>query len=315
MTLTALLQNYGEILGRDATGAGKAGLTLNLAPAILYNEGTICAGDGAPDGGAGGDLIIIAGSTTNKGIFCAGHGANVIDPNANIPGGPGGEVLLSFDPGLFTNLGQVLGGNGGNSYPDAVPPQAGGNGGDVTIVATAAARLNNSDVHGGLGGQGSNGANPGLIGQVVVGAPEIKSDGTRFSNGTVLLIDRSATAYNFAAIGPDTVRVSPITGLAIFSIRVFNRGARSDVFVAAPLSTPSGWQVNNLPSTLGLGAFRSNLIFVVVSLPLDQAAGAAEQPFSIVITSQHDAGNQIVIPLRIVLQDDRFRIELPKIAR
>jgi hypothetical protein len=315
ITLTNLLENYGEILGRDATGVGQAGVTLNMVSAILYNEGTICAGDGAPDGGAGGDLIMIAGATTNKGIFCAGHGADVTRAGTNLPGGPGGNVLLSFDPGLFTNLGQLLAGNGGNSYPDAVPPQAGGDGGDITIVATAAARLDNSELLAGQGGRGSNGASAGLLGQVVVGAPIISDEGTRFSEGTVLLIRGSDGAYNFAAIAPDTVFLSPSSGLAIFPIRVFNRGALQDTFVATPLSTPDGWQVNNLPSTLNLGAFRSKLIVVMLSIPLDQPGGSADQSFTIVVTSQHDSSNQIFIPLRVVLIDETFHIQLPQISR
>jgi fibronectin-binding autotransporter adhesin len=315
LTLTYILENYGEIWGKDATGAGQAGLTLNLAPAILYNEGTICAGDGAPNGGAGGDLIIIAGATTNIGIFCAGRGADVHDASANLPGGPGGEVLLSFDPGLFTNRGQVLAGDGGNSHPDAVPPQPGGNGGHVTIVATAAARLNNSDVRAGAGGQGSSGSMQGITGQVVVGAPAIDTQETHFSDGTVLIIRQDGTFYNFAAVGPDNVSLSPASGLALFNIRVFNRGARQDTYVVTPLSTPTGWQVNNLPATLNLGAFHSSLLTVLLSVPLDQPAGMADQPFSIVVTSQQDASNQIVIPLEVVLTDELYRLQLPKINR
>jgi hypothetical protein len=81
------------------------------------------------------------------------------------------------------------------------------------------------------------------------------------------------------------------------------------------LTTPAGWTINNLPTTLTLRPFRSNLIFVVLSIPTDQVAGAAEQPFSIVISSQHDAGNQIVVPLRLVIQDEIYRIRLPKVDR
>ena len=314
MTLTNSLENYGDIKGCDGTGSGQAGLTLNLASAILVNEGTICAGDGTPEGGPGGDLIIVAGSTTNKGIFCAGHGANVNDPNLDIPGGAGGDVLLSFDPGLFTNPGQVLAGNGGNSHPNANPPQPGGYGGDVTIIATAAARLDNSDIRAGLGGQGSNGASDGLVGAVVIGAPIINRDGTRFSSGTVLLLDQNEGAYNFAAIGPDLVGYSPDTGVAIFAIRVFNRGARQDIYVASPLATPAGWTVNNLPATLSLRPFRSNLIFVVLTLPT-QVAGVADESFGIVISSQNDSGNQIVIPIKLVSFGDGYRIQLPQINR
>jgi uncharacterized repeat protein (TIGR01451 family) len=315
LTITNRLENYGEIVGSNGASAGQAGLTLNLATAILYNEGTICAGNGAVNGGAGGDLIIIAGSTTNKGNVCAGDGANVNDATANVPGGAGGEVLLSFDPGLFTNTGQVLGGKGGNSHPNAVPPQPGGNGGDVTIVATAAARLNNSDVRAGAGGQGSNGSTNGTVGQVVIGAPIINSVETRFSDGTVLLIDQNNGTYNFAAIGPDVATVSPISGLAIFAVRVFNRGALQDTFVATPLTTPTGWTVNNLPATLSLRAFRSNLIFVVITVPLDQVASAAAETFSIVISSQHDAGNQVVVPLRIATANTAYLMRLPQIDR
>ncbi|MCC6456773.1 MAG: right-handed parallel beta-helix repeat-containing protein [Caldilineaceae bacterium] len=315
LTLTNLLENYGEILGKEGTGAGQPGVTLNMSSAVLYNEGTICAGDGAPDGGAGGDLIIVAGATTNKGIFCAGHGADVTRASANIPGGPGGNLLLSFDPGLFTNVGQLLAGNGGSSYPDAVPPQPGGDGGDITIVATAAARLDDSTLLAGQGGQGSSGATAGLLGQVVVGAPLISDEGTRFSEGTVLLIRGADGAYNFAAVAPDTVFLSPASRLAIFPIRVFNRGARQDTFIATPLATPDGWQVNNLPATLNLDAFRSNLIVVVLSIPTDQPGGSADQPFTIVVTSQHDSTNQVFIPLRVVMLDETFHIQLPRISR
>jgi hypothetical protein len=208
-----------------------------------------------------------------------------------------------------------LAGNGGNSHPDAVPPQRGGNGGDVTIVATAAARVADSDVRAGTGGRGSNGAAAGTVGQVVIGAPVIDSERTRFSSGTVLLFDQNNDAYNFVAIGPELVTVSPVTGLALFSIRVFNRGARSDTFVASPLTTPSGWTVNNLPSTLTLRPFRSNLIFVVLIVPLDQVAAAVDQSFSVVISSQNDAGNQLVVPVRVLSVEDGFRMQLPKIVR
>lgn len=317
MTITSQLENYGEILGRDATNAGQAGLTLNLNSAILYNEGTICAGDGAPQGGAGGDLIIVAGSTTNKGIFCAGHGANVNNANAGVPGGPGGDVWLTFDPGLFTNPGQVLAGNGGNSHPNAAPPQPGGNGGNITIIASAAARLNNSDVRGGTGGSGES---DGSVGEVIIGAPRIDHTDTRFSKGIVRLFDQSNTAYSFAAIGPELVTISPASGLAVFSIRIFNRGARTDTFVVSPLTTPSGWTVNNLPSTLTLRPFRSSLVFVVLAVPTDQVAAAQvaaaiDQNFSVVISSQQDAGNQVIVPLRVVSADEGYRTQLPFINR
>ena len=313
MSVTNLLENYGQILGRDGTGAGEAGLTMNLTSAILYNEGTICAGDGAPDGSAGGDLVIVAGSTTNQGVFCAGNGADVNSATAGLPGGAGGNVFLAFDPGLFTNPGEVLAGNGGDSHPNSVPPQPGGDGGDVTLVATAAARISDSDIRAGLGGAGNRGN--GAIGQVVIGAPIINSTGTRFSSGTVLLFDQNNDAYNFAAIGPDVVAVSPVSGVAVFAIRVFNRGARQDTFVASPLSTPSGWTVNNLPTTVSLRPFRSNLLFIVLTVPVDQVSAALDQRFSVVISSQQDAGNQILIPVRIVTVDEGFRVQLPKISR
>lgn len=326
MTVTSILENYGEIRGRDGVegglpgqpGAiGETGLTLNMTSAILYNEGTIRAGNGAPDGNDGGDLIITAGATTNLGIFAAGNGGGVNDADADVQGGQGGDILLSFDPGLFTNSGTVEAGEGGDSHPDADPPQPGGNGGGVTIVATSAIRLDNGDVFAGQGGSGSTGSTSGLLGAVVVGAPMVSHEGTTFSEGTVLVFRQSDNTYNFTAIGPDTVALSPLTGLAIFTIRIFNRGPLPDTYVLTPLAVPAGWQVINLPSTMNLSAFRSNLVFVILSVSVDQITGAAEQPLSIVVTSQRDAGNQVLVPLQVITVNEAepFRIQLPQISR
>jgi hypothetical protein len=111
------------------------------------------------------------------------------------------------------------------------------------------------------------------------------------------------------------VTITPASGLAIFSIRIFNRGARTDTFVVSPLTTPTGWTVNNLPSTVTLRPFRSSLAFVVLALPTDQVVSAIDQTLSIVISSQNDAGNQVIVPLRIVSQQDGYRIQLPRISR
>ena len=94
-----------------------------------------------------------------------------------------------------------------------------------------------------------------------------------------------------------------------------NRGARSDTFVASPVTVPTGWVINNLPSTLSLRPFRSNLLFVTLVVPKVEVGGNAEQPFSIVVTSQNDAQNQIVIPLRLISLTEGFSVQLPTIYR
>ncbi len=314
LSVTGALENYGEILGEDSTRSGQPGLALSLNIGTLYNTGIICAGDGAIDGGAGGDLSIVAGASTNLGLLCGGRGADVLNADSALAGGRGGDVYLTFNPGLFVNRGQVLAGDGGNSHPNADPPQPGGAGGDITIIATAAARLGDSDVKAGTGGQGSNGAAQGTIGNVVVGAPEIIAEATRFSQGPVALLGLEDTAVNFTALAPVGVTVSLETGIANFVVRVFNRSGQADSFVAVPQATPSGWSVNNLPATLGLQAFRSNVLPVTLTIPVNQPGGVVEQPFAIVITSQRNAGIQIILPLNIVfVEDGNYQLRLPNV--
>jgi hypothetical protein len=311
LRVTGALENYGEILGTAGVRSDADGLTLNLSVGTLYNVGVICAGDGAVNVGAGGDLNLTAGASTNLGLLCAGHGADGVDANGARRGGRGGDIFLAFDPGLLVNRGKILAGNGGNSPTNATPPIPGGDGGDITLIATAAARLGNSDVKAGTGGQGSKGAASGALGSVVVGAPEINTSATRFSEGPVLLLGLGATDVDFSALAPVAVTVSPQTGVANFSVRIFNRSAQADTYVITPQATPNGWVVNNLPATIAFPPYRTNSLPVVLTLPREGAAGAADQPFAVVITSQRNAARQIVLPLQVIVAGGGYQLRLP----
>lgn len=320
LSVTQQLDNYGDIVGADATGFGAPGIRVELDGTIIVNEGTICGGDGAAAGGRGGELIIVAATLTNSGLLCGGDGAD----SPTTAGGEGGDVIITLAPGLLTNRGTLRGGAGGDGSPQ------GGDGGSVTLVATAAARLDGSTVLG-----GSAGAPEGTVGDVVVGAPRITTPQTRFSDGSVILRQADDTHYDFVAIGPTAVRLN-VNGLpSTFTVRILNRSATTDGYVVSQLAAPTGWTVANLPATLNVPPFTSRIVTVRLlattentaenttaisgtpdssatetNAKIESEAGTA-RVFTIIVTSQRNPAAQIEIPLTIVYDRRGSHLSLP----
>ncbi len=317
MTVTGVLLNEGVLRGADATDAGDDGLSVDLTAGILINQGTICGGNGMADGGNGGDVVITATNFTNRGLLCGGNGANVGSAATGVPGGDGGNVIVSIDPGLIVNSGSILGGAGGSSHPKTDPPLPGGDGGDVTLLSASAARLANSDVRGGDGGQGSNGAATGATGGVFVAAPEVDSTDTRFGNSNVSIVTGSDRVLDFVALGPG-ILLWQQDKLVIFAIRIFNRGSLQDTYIVTPLATPTGWEVSNLPGTVTINGFHSGSLPVVLNIPppvITEPTAAAEEKLTLVVTSQRNGSNQTLIQLRFTSLTSSSLLRLPIVVR
>ena len=316
MTVTGVFQNEGKLAGADATTAGGDGISVDLTAGTLLNQGTICGGNGLADGGRGGDLVVTAAAVTTGGLFCGGDGANVTHAAAGIPGGDGGHVILSVDPGLLANTGQILGGAGGNSHPGSDPAQPGGDGGQVTILSASAARLAASDVRGGVGGAGSTGAATGATGGVYIAAPVVNTQDTRFGDSVATVVSGGDSVLDFVAVGPG-VLLRQEGSLLVFGIRIFNRGSLADTYIVTPLATPTGWEVNNLPGTVTIGGFHAGAMPVALTIPVQAAAqlSASAETFTIVVTSQRNGANQAVIPLSFVTSNTGAVMQLPVIHR
>ncbi len=209
-------------VGVSAVPATPAGGSVSVAPGakVLGGHGGNLTGS-TGTAGAGGPIQVVALVVDNAGLMRAGNGGNVLAVGSGAAG-PGGDVTLigsAGGPGAVKNRGDgsdgnglVVGGNGGSTNPATTEKQNGGDGGDVTLMASPTIEIKDGQVRGGEGSAGAAGGADGQDGDVLLGG----GDGNAAAEPPVILligVGTQVTGHDVAIFGGDGLLLQ-LSGLA-----------------------------------------------------------------------------------------------------
>ncbi|MBX2999317.1 MAG: right-handed parallel beta-helix repeat-containing protein [Caldilineaceae bacterium] len=229
-----------DVGAANAQAKESGGLVLVVADAsIKGGKGGALTGNGAGDptragkGGNGGAVQVAAQEIANYGEILGGDGGNITgDGSAQAAdekskGGKGGDVTLvagQGGPGLLDNTGdgsdkngKIKGGNGGSAASNATKPQDGGDGGNVTLLASPVLVIEDGIVVGGEGGSGAAGGSNGQDGNVSISG----GDGNQVQDPVIIIFgeDTEISGEDVTIFGGDGLYLQ-ISGLSLGAIHV-----------------------------------------------------------------------------------------------
>lgn len=229
-----------DVGAANAQAKQAGGLVLVVDGAsVKGGNGGALTGNGAGDpaeagkGGNGGSVQVAAKDIANYGEISGGVGGAVTSDGSaqaageKSQGGKGGDVALvagQGGPGLLDTVGDgrgkngnVKGGAGGDANANASNPQDGGNGGNVTILASPSLFIEDGIVAGGEGGSGAAGGNNGDGGDVSISG----GDGNQTPDPVIIIFgeDTEISGKDVMIFGGDGLYLQ-LSGLRLGAIRV-----------------------------------------------------------------------------------------------